>query len=846
MLAFDAKRRTSGCLLRCPLFEGPLVRSAFLTLMLTAIVGAQDVGPPPREYRVDRNGYPLPAGVIARLGIPPPLNDFTRTLAWTADGKHFVAADSDGTTLFDAATGKCVRHFPVPTDSTRPTALLIGDGDLLVRLSGPKGTLTDTTTGEPILSFTLPSPLGDAGRKLYSFSVTADCRFLAGIASEAGQPRVAWRYDLANCRFTRPIPNRADLQGVRLSPDGKRVYATGGGTDPDLTAREAATGKGLWTVSLKWPGSIRAISRDGRRLAVAHANGIDVFDTANGGRIMAVPADSASSPGGWGIDLSADGNRIALADGDKVRVLSVPSGKIEHRLAHPAQLAVFAPDGKSLLTATAWVQKWDLATGKPTFTEPILEGPYGATQLTWSADGRRLLAVWIGERLINGGPQHRDLLTIWNPLTTDCLWKLQSDDRVVLASLDRDGATVRAFTEQNELRFWNTDYPDKLGVARVARSSRANEAFNSFRPDGLFAVSWLEETGVRLDLYDGMGRCELRRVRAWPAGMNDRLTSRNHLAHKTVAYGPGGWRFELAAGHELPVLASPPSARIMSLVASDSDAFVAGRYISNSSINEHLWESLTGGVIADLPRDIPNLQLARLSSDGRLLAMSTKEYVLIRDFRDPQAVHRIPSPGASALAFSPEATLLATAQTDGTILIWDLSRHIGGRNALAADRIWRDLESGDARVGWLALWDLLDHPREAINLLQTRLLPESGWTDTDEQIARLDHARYAVREQATKELTGRGNMVEGDLQRAINSPRSEEQRTRVEQLLQKLNHAIPPSGPSLRALRCIWLLERKGTSEARKLLETLTSGAPGSRVTAEARAALERSVTVHK
>jgi WD40 repeat protein len=811
-------------------------RTLLICSVVTVIAAAQDAGPPPREYRVDRNGYLLPPGAIIRLGVPPPLNDFTRTLAWTTDGKHFVTADSNGTTIFDSATGKCVRHFPA---STRPTALLIGDGGLLIRLVGPNGTLTDTTTGEPICSFTLPSPLGDAGRKLSSINVSADCRFLAGIASEVGQPRVAWRFDLARGQFKRLIPDRADLQSVRLSPDGKRAYATGGGADAELTARDLVAGKERWTVSLKWPGSVRAISRDGRRLAVAHANGIDVFDTADLRRILTVPADSASSPGGWGIDLSADGNQIALADGEKVQVLNVPSGKVELQLAHPARLSVFAPHGKSLLTATAWVQKWDLATGKPAYAEPILEGPSGATQLIWSVDGRRLLAVWNGERQ-NRSPRHRDLLTLWNPVTTECDWKLHPDDRVLLASLDRDGATVRAYSEQGEVRYWNANSPDKLGVARVARSSRPNEGFYSFRSDGSLAVCWLEEFGVRLDLYDGNGRCDLRRLRPWPAGMNERQANRNYMARGTVAFGLGGWRFDLAVGHELPLLACPPSARIMSMISTDSDAFVAGRYISESTFEENLWESLTGRVIANLPRDIPNLQQARISTDGRFLAIATKECVLIRDFRDPEAVRRIPSPAVSALALSPDATRLATAEADGTILVWELSRIVDRWDTKAEERIWRQLESTDARVGWGALWQLLDHPQEAIGLLQNRLLPETGWTDTDEQIALLDHPRFAVREQASKELAVRGNMVEGDLQRTLRSPRSEEQRMRVEQLLQHLNYAIPPTGASLRTLRCIWLLEHIGTAQGRRILEALTAGAPGSRVTAEAKAALDR------
>src|SRR5207237_1341153 len=76
--------------------------------------------------------------------------------------------------------------------------------------------------------FSLPAPFGAPDRKVYSLNLSADCRFLAGVAGVTSMPGVAWRYDLARDRFSRILADRADLHSVRLSPDGKRAYATGG------------------------------------------------------------------------------------------------------------------------------------------------------------------------------------------------------------------------------------------------------------------------------------------------------------------------------------------------------------------------------------------------------------------------------------------------------------------------------------------------------------------------------------------------------------------------------------------------------------------------------------------
>jgi hypothetical protein len=61
----------------------------------------------------------------------------------------------------------------------------------------------------------------------------------------------------------------------------------------------------------------------------------------------------------------------------------------------------------------------------------------------------------------------------------------------------------------------------------------------------------------------------------------------------------------------------------------------------------------------------------------------------------------------------------------------------------------------------------------------------------------------------------------------------------VERLLQKMS-GQSAGGELLRQLRAVELLESLGSAEARQVLETLAKGAPGARLTKEARAALDR------
>jgi len=158
--------------------------------------------------------------------------------------------------------------------------------------------------------------------------------------------------------------------------------------------------------------------------------------------------------------------------------------------------------------------------------------------------------------------------------------------------------------------------------------------------------------------------------------------------------------------------------------------------------------------------------------------------------------------------------------------------------AADANRLWTNLADDDTEVAWHALWHLLDHPAEAMALLKARLRPVPGVQDVAGLIARLDHARYAVREAASQRLAEYGELVEGDLLQALAGTPTAEQRERLERLAKLLDPTLPPTGDTLRGLRCVWVLDRIGTPEARKVLAELAAGAAGSRVTTEAMGAL--------
>ena len=108
----------------------------------------------------------------------------------------------------------------------------------------------------------------------------------------------------------------------------------------------------------------------------------------------------------------------------------------------------------------------------------------------------------------------------------------------------------------------------------------------------------------------------------------------------------------------------------------------------------------------------------------------------------------------------------------------------------------------------------------------------------DQLIGHLDSDDFAVRERATRELEKLGATVEETLRQAIERSASTEVRTRATAVLAKLDPSLSPA--LVHQLRAIELVERIGTPSARRLLATVAGGAPGARLTYEAKAALER------
>ncbi|HVK09622.1 MAG TPA: hypothetical protein VM597_12680, partial [Gemmataceae bacterium] len=536
-----------------------------LVLLLVASIAHAEPGPSPRVARFDRHGYLLPAGVVARFGVPPALNGLTADLAWTPDGSQFVTADWTTITRFDSATGRAVETTVIDGVFRNSFTPLSRDGRLLFRLSGAKCYLSDTATGLPVRAFDLPAGLQRPSREGWSnqsLNLSADHRFLAGVFTERSVMGVGWRYDLGTGRLLRLAPDRADVRSVRLAPDGNRLFAVAGSDPVQLSAYDLRTDRGLWTTDVDRTGNLRAVSSDGRRLVLADGARLRVYDTNIGKEVADLAYTENRFDGLRAIDLSPDGRFLAVADGASVTVWDVDGRKVRHTLPHAARLVAFSPDGRALVSANAWVQRWDVATGKPAYPEPAAAGLTEPTpRLYWSADGRWLLTCSPDPAL--GGMSRADL-TLWDVGAMAVVWQMRRPRLPLAVTLDRAGGVVRLCTWNCRLMTWAVGPPTAATEVELfePENTLVEGQRAEFLRDGRLVVLRPVRQEVVAEILDPTGR-PYRRITLPPA---PRRTAEDFVrgavdrfAGVPVPFGPpdgliypGGRRASALTGRALP------------------------------------------------------------------------------------------------------------------------------------------------------------------------------------------------------------------------------------------------------------------------------------------------------
>jgi hypothetical protein len=237
------------------------------------------------------------------------------------------------------------------------------------------------------------------------------------------------------------------------------------------------------------------------------------------------------------------------------------------------------------------------------------------------------------------------------------------------------------------------------------------------------------------------------------------------------------------------------------------------------------------------------------AAGGRWLVLLGNDHtVRFWELASGMELYRIAPPdcGMSRIETVPGDRTLLTLNEDATVVIWDLTPlgyAIAANAAREAPKLWTDLASADGPTAYRAVWALASDCKRAVAVLRERL-PGSLQAVAGRAkrlhalIADLESEDFDRREAASLELSAALAEARPALRTALRGSPSAESRKRLEKLLAQA--AYLRSGEELRCLRVVTTLERIGTAEAVKLLETIAEGPEEAWPAQEAKASLER------
>jgi WD40 repeat protein len=819
------------------------------------------------KQAVDRDGDPLPPHAVARLGtLRFRLAEGVWKAAAVPSGKQLLGLCSSTVVLWDAATGREVRRFEAPRKGAGATSYDIDFQSLAVSLDGKTlavggwKTVNNSLLDCPLLLFDLATgrKLAEwSGHRTFGHSEYPLLAFVTPtILASAGDDGSVRLWDVTGPRELRrlALPAGSNFSAVVPSPDRERVFVAGWDDKASFwTEWEVATGKlvheekGLpgWQVKL-------APSPDGRALALAM--GMDRTPKGPGYtemRLYSGPrwkecrrwqSHDGDDVGRCSVAFSPDGKTIVTGGADgKVRRWDAATGKEVGPVIDPCQQHcqnVAYLDAATLFTfgSQCTVKFWDAATSKP--NRAFVGSELQVTALAYSPDGRHV-AVGSGDSPIRvwGAADGRQVAQLRDGSSgVTCLhfgpdgkWLISVDyeGRARLWDWARGGAPARSFGHKASLLSMALS-PDGKSLATGG-------------DDGAVCVSAIA-TGERIHRLKGAGPAEpvswVRSLAFSPDGQALFSLSLGSIHH-----------WSLATGKEVRFIR--PESLGHSNAVSELALSPGGRWGYSSSYDGSIcvWEAGRGLLARVLkekdPRHNGPVSIA-LSHDGTRLAAGfnddwKKPSVHLWDLTTGRKVaaltgHRA---GVTQLAFSRDGRRLVSGSCDTTALVWDVTR-LGPGGEIPDDKalagIWNGLGANDPKVAYAAVCQGAAAGDAAVDRLRLDLRPAVA-VDAERVTALvrgLDSDTFALREKASQALADLGPAAETPLRQALAKARSPEIRRRLQRVLegQEAEHR--------RLGNAVEVVEMIGTPAARRLLLDLAKGAGGSRLTREARAAVDR------
>ena len=398
---------------------------------------------------------------------------------------------------------------------------------------------------------------------------------------------------------------------------------------------------------------------------------IRLWDAHTGETLTILKGDANKFPEGISaIAFSPDGATLACAITDQIWLWNIDTKQIVKVLeghTWDVRKVAFSPDGKTI-ASIGWdwtLRLWDASTG-------ILRKSFGehtssANTVAFSPDGKTIASASRG--LIHLWRPKGDLLRLWYARTGQHLEELIDHiDYVRTVVFSPDGKLLASGGYDSRLRLWDANTGNHIRTLRGGGSAVA------FSPDGKLLANQYQgsRNNVTIGLWD-VQRGELRHV-----------LSKHHSPLTCMAFSPDGNTLASSSRDSEIILWDINTARRRLSITTQhtgpvySIAFSPdGEILASAGLDQtlRLWDPHTGehkGTL-EYPDEVSTVAF---SPDGKILAIGWGEWINNQiQLLDPETLQPLDtrighSAYITALTFSPDGAILASASADGTILLW--------------------------------------------------------------------------------------------------------------------------------------------------------------------------------
>ncbi len=812
----------------------------------------------------DSYGDPLPAGAVRRFGTLRLRQPSAHYLQFTPDGKTlFAGSGHEPLGIFDAATGRKLRDIGEHAINNDYEFCLTPDGKQVLCL-GYNVTLWDVATGILVQRYKIGrcssvavAPDGkrfsvllendpkiqyvdmangniiaekklavdrthesrlefdDSGTVL-AMQIQATKKIKDGQYQIEHQPIQLWN-TVDDTISNGPIPNGETPYDFALIPGTKSLaYSVKKGP---IVIWDTEKEQEIRTIAPTENGAVITkliVSKDGKRIVARTKTLFELFEIASGKSLFKLDIDPNRAVY-MVVNLSADGKQLAFANRleSTVRVWNIDTGKeLLADSGHTSKPAIeLAPDGGTLSSKVVGVEAydWDLKTGKGV-RKPEPKVTTSASPFSYTAEGK-----------------------LWNFTIDDKTQRLIVADKIgkEIARCQVPDQNSRGMVISDDGKHLAASFQDRKYTVLIWTPGERQEPF---------VITGHRDACQRLKFsHDG------KMLLAGAGTHNNYNVNVLHL-------------YDVATGklsHTLNCKSSPGHA----VFTADDRILVTGGLWNDATCR--VWNTATGDQTAlltdptlrlttesETPKALAKIEGIQFSPDERLLAIMSGiddqssiavwevgTWKLVKSFA---AFH--PRAGYASMLFSADGRSLFVANPDTTILQWDLTGRFGQTNAetLTPSQLTAAGAKLAAADGYSAVWDLMDHPEQAIALFRGSLkpAPKPKADELAKCIAELDSKAFREREDAQRKLLAHGDAALPALDAALAGTLSVEARGSMEKIVEQLRQGQTPM--QLQQRRMVAVLDKLADPRAKELLKEYASGDEQDRLTQDAKKALAR------